>query len=403
MIEVFTSNGIKRSENADFLEQVAQISTQTLPPFHGIAKDVLSILSKQLLKRRDAPQLTALGYWLRPAAIQQQESNFRTSVPENEVVVPRGLAVHFPPTNVDTLFVYSWVLSLLAGNSNVVRLPSERAPSLQWLIAQLIAALQEAGDPSRHVFCSYSHTSDLNKDLSAMADLRMIWGGDAKVLSVSKNPVRPDGLSLGFPDRKSLCTINAAAYSTQDSAQRDALAQQFYNDVYWFDQMGCGSPRILIWIGTEDKFLSNDFYARVAKVATRKDYGIETGAVISKFSYMNDMVAEQRCLSGQHVDNRLDVLELAPGTHTVDRVVGGGMLMNTWRSELPDIRKFLNKATQTITHFGFEPDALKDLAGCMSGVGGYRIVPIGQALAFAPTWDGVRLLDHASRRISIIA
>ncbi|HKJ73370.1 MAG TPA: acyl-CoA reductase, partial [Alphaproteobacteria bacterium] len=77
----------------------------------------------------------------------------------------------------------------------------------------------------------------------------MIWGGDSKVQAVSGIPIRPDGLSLGFPDRTSFAVFETAAYRDAASAERDALAQNFFNDVFWFDQMGCGSPRILFWVG----------------------------------------------------------------------------------------------------------------------------------------------------------
>src|SRR5229473_1854189 len=40
---------------------------------------------------------------------------------------PRGLVFHVPPANVDTIFVYSWALSALAGNRNVVRISPRAA------------------------------------------------------------------------------------------------------------------------------------------------------------------------------------------------------------------------------------------------------------------------------------
>ncbi|MFC6804089.1 acyl-CoA reductase [Deinococcus caeni] len=42
--------------------------------------------------------------------------------------MPRGLVFHVPPANVDTIFIYSWLMSVLAGNRNVIRL-SSREPT----------------------------------------------------------------------------------------------------------------------------------------------------------------------------------------------------------------------------------------------------------------------------------
>jgi hypothetical protein len=58
---------------------------------------------------------------------------------------------------------------------------------------------------------------------------------------------------------------------------------------------------------------------------------------------------------------------------------------------------------QTITHFGFDIDQLMELARGVAGIGAYRIVPVGQALDFNPTWDGVPLLSHMTRQIVVKA
>ena len=404
MIEIFSAKGPALIEKTAFMDAVNAVTDRKIAPFAPTAHELLKRLSARLLTRQEAPQLTALGYWLRPAAIRRQQQAFETAMTRGHLATPRGMAFHLPPTNVDTLFVYSWALSLLAGNSNVVRLPSNRAPLTQWLIKALLEALEEAEDYERHIFCAYDHGTDLGRDISALSDLRMVWGGDAKVREVSADPVRPDGLSLGFPDRKSLAAINARTYATADTSARDKLAAQFFNDVYWFDQMGCGSPRVMIWVGSEEAIadLPRDFYTRVADVTRSKGYAVETGVAISKFSYLNDMLAKGAGISGYRLDNTLSVLELDPEKPVMPaRVIGGGMISNLRLDRLEDATGLMNRATQTITHFGFDEARLHRLAKAMRGRGGFRIVPIGQALSFDVTWDGVGLLECMTRRIAI--
>ena len=235
---------------------------------HRSLIEMLGTLSGRLLKapaERRAPHYVALAYWLRPAALTRlSEELVRTDAP-GRVRVPRGVALHLPPTNVDTLFVYSWAMSVLAGNTNVVWLAEHLAPDTQWLVSTVARVVAEHGEADRHLFCNYAYGGETERGLARHFDLRMIWGGDAKVDAVSRVPIRPDGLSIGFPDRQSLAIIATDAYEQADETAREALASDFFNDVFWFDQMGCGSPRVLVWLG-DPGALAADLYGRLNQV-----------------------------------------------------------------------------------------------------------------------------------------
>ena len=69
-----------------------------------------------------------------------------TETPANELHFPRGIVFHLPPANVDTIFVYSWALSALAGNSNVVRISARSAGAADAILEALNEALADA-DP----------------------------------------------------------------------------------------------------------------------------------------------------------------------------------------------------------------------------------------------------------------
>ena len=56
---------------------------------------------------------------------------------------------------------------------------------------------------------------------------------------------------------------------------------------------------------------------------------------------------------------------------------------------------------QTITEFGFDRSAKLELAKEMGLKGGYRIVPTGKALEFNPIWDGVELMSHFTRLVTV--
>ncbi|MBL4829139.1 MAG: hypothetical protein JKY55_04510 [Aliivibrio sp.] len=373
-------------------------------PLNASIIDFLDLLSKKFLRSplaRNNPQITALGFWLRKAATKKIRNNFLSRQPENTLLTPRGIAFHLPPANVDTLFVYSWALAFLAGNVNIVRLPAKPSEVAQYLIESIIEVLVDFGDDKRHIFCSYDYDNDINASISRHSDLRMIWGGDDKVNMLSKLPLRPDGLSLGFPDRYSYSVISGNAYSECDDRTQNILVENFYNDLFWFDQMGCGSPRVLYWLGNDDERIT-DFSKKLSAKALSKGYEPDTSVVINKFTFMNDMLAKNIALSGTAYSNALHILDANVGIDLRNIAPGGGMLTVVKISSLDEIGKMAQRKDQTVTHFGFSRNELISFAGSIVGRGGYRIVPIGQALNFGPIWDGLDLLTDMTRKIVVI-
>lgn len=384
-----------------FLNTIEQLQRSAIAPFSTSALLLLTELSKRLLADPAAklyPQFTALGYWLRPSQLQRMKQAFEASALPGRTKTPRGVAFHLPPQNVDTLFVYSWATSVLAGNANVVRLPSQMSESTQVLCRIVVSALVAVGEWGRHFFCAYDHDSGLTSSLSAFSDLRLIWGGDRKVREISTHSLRPDGLSLSFPDRQSFAVIDTAHYQSLDASARDHLASRFYNDIYWFDQLGCGSPRVIFWVG-KPLDLDNDLFGRIVEVAKGKSYPVQLGVALGKFAVMNDALASGTATGAKQFGAELDVLtaRMMPGLATTFH--GGGLLTSVVIEHLSDVAQIVDRKTQTITHAGFEENQLRDLSQVLVGRGGYRIVPVGEALNFEPVWDGIDLFDHMTRSI----
>jgi Acyl-CoA reductase (LuxC) len=390
----------------DLIRMVNEAASHAGEPFSAVRREVIEQLSKILLVRRDVAQFSALGFWLRTSATRRLEERFFFGIPKDYLAIPRGLAFHLPPGNVDTLFVYSWALSFLAGNTNVVRLPTTQSRDISWLVHQVVKLLSGYQEANRQIFCSYDYQSSLNREISRLSDVRVIWGGDAKVMQVSEDPVRPDGVSIGFPDRKSLAAISTPVYLSSDEKCRGTLSEKFFNDVFWFDQMGCGSPRVVAWIGDEADSVkaSNDFYTRVASIAIQKGYRIDDGTALAKFSLVNELVAAGGARRSRNYGGILTVFDLDPGfLRPPGNYAGGGSLGHVVLSSLEDLGSLINRSTQTIAHHGFDLSSLRELAKWLGGRGGYRFVPIGQALDFDSTWDGVPLLEYLTRRVSVRA
>ena len=347
-----------------------------------------------------APQILALGFWLRKSALKRIQQDMLPELPDR-YAVPRGLAFHLPPANVDTLFAYSWALSFLAGNQNVVRLPSQMNPVAEFLVKTILSTLEEHELVSSQHFVFFDKASTLMRDISARSDLRVIWGGDAKILDISRDPVRPDGLSLGFSDRKSICIVSAKAFAEADIETRQQLATKMYNDLYWFDQLGCGSPRAVLWLGDHSPEIRDEFYSLLQTVVKEKNEILETGIAISKFVFGNEMAGVGLCDEVKRYSNELTILkaEIQPGI--LESTHGGGILFDCKCNDLHEMSCLVQPNLQTITQFGLSDSQIETLKSIVCGTGGYRIVPVGDALSFAPIWDGMNLIAMFTRLVTV--
>lgn len=387
----------------EIVKRAAAMSRQSHRPLSDGLLAMLSDISRTILKdpvSRRVPQYVALAFWLRSASLSRLKDEFVAHSKSGAQRVARGVALHLPPTNVDTIFVYSWALSVMAGNANIVRLAESLSADTDWLVSTIAQIVAQHGAADSQIFCTYPYGGEIERALSAQCDLRMIWGGDKKVAAVSATPIRPDGLSIGFPDRRSLAIISIAAYTSADDSARDALAVHFFNDLFWFDQMGCGSPRLLIWVG-DNPLDTEDFYTRLGKVVTARHFQVETGVAIGKFAYGNDLLAEGISDKLKVYSNEFSVCRVTSPKEALLRTQGGGFLGEWHVQDILEIPPIVSRVVQTITHFGFSLDEVSLLSAEIAGCGGYRLVPMGEALQFDTTWDGVDLFEHMTRNVVI--
>jgi hypothetical protein len=387
------------------VDQVKRIAGMVEEPFSPPLIELVAEMSKAILadsESKTVPQYVALAYWMRAAAVRTLAKDFVDSIPDDQILAPRGVALHLPPTNVDTIFVYSWALSALAGNANLVRVPAALSPHAESLVRVVSRTLADAGQAERNILCTYDYGGETEREICRHVDLRIVWGGDAKVETVSQIPIRADGLTIGFPDRQSLTLISTAAYRSADAEVRDELATRLFNDAYWFDQMGCSSPRLLVWLGDERE-CRDDLYARLETVIRQKNYAAEPAVGMAKLGLANDFLAEGVATSAQRYSNELQVAQVGDLEAALQRTTGGGFFGDARIQSLDEVRNFISRKVQTITHFGFSKGELIGLARSVAGLGGYRIVPVGEALQFETTWDGVPLLSHMTRRIVVRA
>ncbi|MED7927586.1 acyl-CoA reductase [Nonomuraea sp. LP-02] len=352
---------------------------------------------------RRHPELGSLGFFLRPSELTRTLD----SLNGEHVRVPRGLVFHIPPANVDTVFVYSWALSALMGNRNVVRL-SPRAGAVAGVILEALhEALAEAdpivGETQRIVTYDRSD-EEVTAAFSAACDLRVVWGGDRTVLDVRRHPLAPHARELDFPDRSSFAVVRAAAWLCAERAVRVNVAEGFVNDAYWFDQAACSSPRTVFWVGAEKDCdaARADFIDHVARVLDGRGWGVEPGMAVEKRVATYGLAADGVAESVEFRGNALANVTLVEETTVPRRWLGAGTFVHCRLGGLAELGAVVERRDQTMTHFGFGREELEELARGLGGRGVDRMVPVGSALSFGRVWDGVDLPVEFTRLVSVV-
>ena len=112
---------------------LSNVNNTPLRPFEPMVLDCLGEISTAILSSpvgRQFPDLTAFAFYIRKANLQKLAS----SLSSEEIRLGRGLCFHIAPANIPINFAFTWIFSLLAGNANVVRLPSKDFPQVDALL-----------------------------------------------------------------------------------------------------------------------------------------------------------------------------------------------------------------------------------------------------------------------------
>jgi hypothetical protein len=250
----------------------------------------------------------------------------------------------------------------------------------------------------------YERDAMVTAALSMACDLRVIWGGDQSVRDIRAFPLPPRARDLTFPDRWSLSVIDARALlGAQDRLPE--IARAFANDSYWFGQMACSSPRLVLWHGSPEA-------ARAAADIFWPELELQAQSFaddVQPVQFMDKLVAQcSAAISGsarvirQTGSNLVSVAGMSVlGLPETDLLhIGGGLF---WEAHLPNLAALaplLDRRSQTIGSFGI-PAA--DWVGWTVRHAALidRIVPLGQALQFDTIWDGCDLLREFTRLVAI--
>jgi hypothetical protein len=360
----------------------------------------LTILSDGL--SRTHGDVIAFAYWIRSSNLDfavkkyTKESN-RTGY---------GMCMHIAPSNVPLNFAYSLVCSLLAGNRNIVRVPSRIFPQVDFLLDRVrkILAIEEF-QAVAHAVCivRYEKNDQVTRDLLAFSDLKIVWGGDNTVIQIRSIPTPAHCKEVVFPDRKSVSIIDEKSLGGLNEIELFNLAEKFYTDTYLFDQNACSSPRIIFWISNpENSFGKERFWSALTTIAGSK-YVLEPRNLVLKFTELSKIIATsdmKKNLVGP--GELLSRFKYSANGEPLSLQLTNrfGTFFEYDLANLDELAPILDSGIQTVTYFGVEPGRIAELVIRHRIKAIDRIVPMGKALDFDLIWDGYDLPRTLSRVVT---
>jgi hypothetical protein len=374
------------------------------PSFSGDLVEFLDLLSKELMENqnlREFPDVAAFAFFCRKANINSLCSPSK----QNLLAVGRGIVFHLAPSNVPINFAFSWLMGFVTGNLNIVRLPSKNYRQINIVleaISQVSKKNKQGFIEDRSLFIRYDKNSNATREISLISDIRMIWGGDAKISDVRRHPIPAKAYDIPFADRYSICALSSKEIAKSPDLQ--SLAKAFFNDTFLSDQNACTSPHLIFWVGKKAESLDAriSFWREVQKLLEKKSE-IETSVGLDKlhtFCLQSDKFNVKR-LEPKNSNNLwlVELIQLEKGIEEIRS--HSGYFLEFFTEDLSDMGQVVNSKYQTLSYFGFNRSDLKNLILKLSLDGIDRVVKVGHAQEFSPQWDGYDLTEMLTRKIDI--
>lgn len=376
------------------------IDNTPLIPYSKDSIDFLNALSRCLFENKRAkqfPDIVTFAFWCRKGNILKLKD--KAGIEDGRI--GRGLIFHIAPANIPVNFAFSYVFSLLAGNANIVRLPSKEFEQIPIMCDAVSKTLENFPEIKRRTaWIRYPVDNKVTEEFSKRADGRMIWGGDETVCQVRTLMTKPKCVDLFFADRFSIGIIDGNRVIQATRQELEKLATGFYNDTWLVDQNACSSPRILLWVNSSDR-AKELFWENVISVAKTR-YSVQAEPAVENYArFCGDAISHGKDWKIRYRSNLCYVIDITSLPESIEGYYGKcGYFYEADINDLDEIQAFVTEKFQTITYYGIQPEMIRNMV-VKNGLRGIdRVVPIGQALSINVLWDGYDIVRMLSRIVT---
>lgn len=373
-------------------------------PFSDSSLSFVKELSKRLMSvdRKLYPEIFTAGFDIRDSVVTRLQNDFFSANDKKSIAKARGRVFHIPPTNVETVFLYTLVYGILSGCSNLVRLSERSGRASQFMIDQISASLEldlhEEIAITTSIF-KCSRESPMISKVAIESDVRVWWGGDESVSNLKRLPSKPRAIDLSFPDRWSIALVDAEKFLNLNQKERSEIVSKFASDIYLFDQLACSSPKAIYWIGSSEKLARaiSDFDNELYNSAMLMDYDLPFANFIDKAI----SIASENDISNLKVNwigKELASIQIKDNVQNhMEHSLGS--IFHVSLNNLSELESHIDDRVQTIVSFGIPQQNLSDALVEFKGIGVDRVVSPGNALSFSSVWDGINLIESFTRKV----
>ncbi len=367
-------------------------------PFEERAVAFLDAVSRILMTDQEAKRFSdvvTFAFWIRRASILKLRDCFEEA---GSLRLGRGVIFHIAPSNVPVNFAYSLVAGFLTGNANIVRIPTKEFEQVRIIVCAWNRVLEKFEDMKPYsLLVRYGREKEINDFFSSIADVRIVWGGDATIAELRKSPLPPRSGEITFADRYSLAVIDADHYLEQ--TDRTKAAEDFYNDTFLTDQNACTSPHIVIWSGKRIGEAKAEFWKHL-HCLVKERYVIQPIQSVNKLTSACLIAAQmQGCRVIEAQDNLITRIAV-PGISQdlMEYRDNSGYFFEYDCADIMELRELCdNKRCQTIAYIGDKDMVLPLIQAGVRGID--RVVPIGKTMDFDLIWDGYNLPALLTRTV----
>lgn len=371
-------------------------------PFDEDVVNFLDALSRHLLKNtpRDYPDVISFAFWCRKSNILSQKSQTL----DNFIRKGRGVVFHIAPSNVPVNFAFSLVFSLLAGNlNNIVKVSSKQFEQVDIICSAIKNVIDDFDEIKQGTsIVRYPNTDEVTAEFSAMADVRVIWGGDNTVEYIKSLKAKPRSEDIVFADRFSLCVIDSERINGLSQEKLLDLSNKFYNDTFLMDQNACSSPHLVLFYGDDEisKKAQAVFWSSISRFVKNK-YDLQPISLVDKLTKAYSCAVDHPCKIDD-TDKNVFLVDIENIPKDIEDLRGNcGFFFQSIIKDFSGLKDYVNKKYQTLTYYGFEKEFLSDCIMREQLTGIDRVVPIGQAMDIGLIWDGYNLINSLSRIIYV--
>lgn len=338
-------------------------------------------------------EVRAFGFWCR-------ESNLRKMCHQyHEGDIGIGKVFHIVASNVPCLFAYSLAISMICGNSNIVRLSTRVGKEDEILVNLIKEMIKEdiyEKISNRLSIITYDRSDEISEELLNHCDGYIVWGGDETVKRIRSLVVNPDITELVFPDRYSIAIFDVKEQINKTKEELTHFVHRFYNDTYQVNQNACSSPRFVFWVTKDEseeqrKTVQKRFWDILDEQL--KDYVIEEDTAYRKYEALAITSLKNGGIKDiQRKNTKLMIATLEGLNKTMNHYKGNcGVFYQMDIKDVSEIAPYCDNRLQTITYSGLSKEEIRNALISGKAKGGRRIVTVGEALSMFEVWDGRRV------------